>query len=183
MDGKDVIASIRQNSDVPIVVMSVRDRDDDIVTALDLGADDYIIKPFHMDVLIARVNSNLRKASIREAGEPQLVNGSLRMDLLNHEVYRCGERVTLTPKEYELLRFFMVNRGKMLMHRQILSEVWGPAHCDNMQYLRVYVGQVRSKLGDDPMNPRMIVTEPGVGYRMEMVSHLPSGENAASAMN
>jgi two-component system KDP operon response regulator KdpE len=168
MDGKDVITSIRERSDVPIIVMSVRAMDDEVVAALNAGADDYVVKPFHMDVLTARINANLRKASIREAGEPELVNGPLRIDLLNHEVYYSGERMPFTPKEYELLRYFMVNRGKMLMHKQILSEVWGPAHSDNMQYLRVYIGQVRNKLGDDPTNPRLIVTETGVGYRMEL---------------
>jgi two-component system KDP operon response regulator KdpE len=168
MDGKDVIAQIRQWSQMPIIVMSVRSMDQDVVAALEAGADDYVVKPFSPDVLCARIKANLRKASVREAGEPEIVNGSVRMDLVRHEVFRDGERVALTPKEYELLRFFIVHRGKMLTHRQILTEVWGPAHGENMQYLRVYIGQVREKLEKDPSSPQLIITEPGVGYRMEV---------------
>lgn len=177
MDGKDVIKEIRQWSQVPIVVLSVRAVDDEVVAALDAGADDYIVKPFNAGVLIARIKANLRKALVREAGEPELNNGSVRMDLIRHEVFRDGTKIMLTPKEYELLRFFMINRGRMLTHRQILNEVWGPAHSDDTQYLRVYVGQVREKLEDDVSNPRLIVTEPGVGYRMEVLQ--PSQQAAA----
>ena len=177
MDGKDVIAEIREWSQVPIVVLSVRAVDEEVIAALNAGADDYIIKPFNADVLIARIKANLRKALVREVGEPELANGSIRMDLIRHEVFRDGEKIMLTPKEYELLRFFMVNRGRMLTHKQILHEVWGPAHGEDTQYLRVYVGQVREKLEIDPANPRMIVTEPGVGYRMEIMQ--PTSKVAA----
>jgi len=169
IDGKSVITEIRQWSQVPIVVLSVRAVDDEVVAALDAGADDYIIKPFNADVLVARIKANLRKAVVREAGQPELINGNVRMDLVRHEVYLKGERVALTPKEYELLRFFIVNRGRMLTHRQILNEIWGPAHGEDTQYLRVYIGQVREKLESDPANPQMIITEPGVGYRMEVL--------------
>jgi two-component system KDP operon response regulator KdpE len=169
MDGKEVIAQIRQWSQVPIVVLSVRAVDEEVVAALTAGADDYVMKPFNADVLVARIRANLRKSLIREAGEPELANGSLRMDLVRHEAFLNGEKVMLTPKEYELVRFFMINRGRMLTHRQILNEVWGPAHGEDTQYLRVYVGQVREKLESDPSNPKLIITEPGVGYRMEIV--------------
>jgi two-component system KDP operon response regulator KdpE len=169
MDGKEVIAQIRQWSQVPIVVLSVRAVDEEVVAALDAGADDYVVKPFNADVLVARIRANLRKAIVREAGEPELVNGIVRMDLVRHEVYLNNEKITLTPKEYELLRFFMVNRGRMLTHKQILNEVWGPAHSEDTQYLRVYVGQVREKLEVTPSSPQMIITEPGVGYRMEII--------------
>ena len=169
MDGKEVIAQIRQWSQVPIVVLSVRAVDEEVVAALDAGADDYVVKPFNADVLVARIRANLRKAIVREAGEPELVNGHVRMDLVRHEVYLNDEKITLTPKEYELLRFFMVNRGRMLTHKQILNEVWGPAHSEDTQYLRVYVGQVREKLESVPATPQLIITEPGVGYRMEIV--------------
>ncbi len=171
LDGKEVVTAVRQWSQVPIIILSVRSGDEEVAAALNLGADDYVIKPFNPDVLLARINANLRKSAVREAGEPELVNGGIRMDLVRHEVFVNNEKVSLTPKEYELLRFFVVNRGKMLTHKQILKEVWGPAHGDNTQYLRVYVGQVREKIEEDPMNPKLIITEPGIGYRMEVVNN------------
>jgi len=106
---------------------------------------------------------------VKEAGEPELTNGHIRMDLVRHEVHSNGKKIALTPKEYELLRFFVVNRGKMLTHKQILKEVWGPAHGEDTQYLRVYVGQLREKIESDANNAKLIITEPGVGYRMETV--------------
>jgi two-component system KDP operon response regulator KdpE len=169
MDGKEVIAQIREWSQVPIIVLSVRAIDEEVVAALEAGADDYVVKPFTADVLVARIKANLRKAAVKQAGEPELINGPIRMDLLRHEAYFDGKKVDLTPKEYKLLRCFMINRGRMLTHKQILNEVWGPAHTEDTQYLRVYVGQVREKLELDPANPTMIVTEPGVGYRMEII--------------
>lgn len=169
MDGKEIIPAIRAWSQMPIVVLSVRSNDDEIAKALNMGADDYVIKPFNADVLLARIHANLRKSVVREAGEPELVNGSIRMDLVRHEVYVDDERVAFTPKEYELLRYFIVNRGKMLTHKQILKEIWGPAHSEDTQYLRVYVGQVREKIEPNASRPSIIVTEPGIGYRMEMM--------------
>ena len=169
MDGKEVIKQIREWSQVPIIVLSVRVMDDEVIAALNMGANDYMTKPFNSDVLIARIKANLRKAVIQEAGETELVNGSLRMDLMRHEVYLDEAKIELTPKEYKLVRFFMINRGRMLTHKQILSDVWGAAHGEDTQYLRVYVGQIREKLELEPSNPTLIVTEPGVGYRMEMV--------------
>ncbi|MDR3425347.1 MAG: response regulator transcription factor [Alphaproteobacteria bacterium] len=177
MDGKEVIAAIREWSQIPIVVLSVRAVDEEIVAALDVGADDYVIKPFNAGVLLARIKANLRKAIVRESGEPELVNGAVRMDLIRHEVFLKGDKIDLTPKEYELLRYFMTNRGCMLTHKQILNEIWGPAHGENTQYLRVYVGLVREKLETDPANPQMIITQPGVGYRMEI---LPSEASEAA---
>lgn len=178
IDGKEVIKEIRQWSQVPIIVLSVRAMDEEVVAALDAGADDYIIKPFNADVLVARIKANLRKAIVREGGEPELSNGTIRMDLIRHEVFRDGEKIALTPKEYELLRYFMMNRGRMLTHKQILNEVWGAAHGEDTQYLRVYVGQVREKLEENPSAPTMIVTEPGVGYRMEII---PAGTQTKAA--
>jgi two-component system, OmpR family, KDP operon response regulator KdpE len=168
IDGKEVISQIREWSQMPIIVLSVRAMDEEVVAALNSGADDYVVKPFNADVLIARIKANLRKAVIKQAGETELINGALRMDLMRHEVYFGDQRVMLTPKEYKLLRFFMVNRGRMLTHKQILSDVWGPGHGEDTQYLRVYVGQIREKLERDPANPSLIITEPGVGYRMEV---------------
>jgi two-component system KDP operon response regulator KdpE len=104
---------------------------------------------------------------VREAGEPELTNGEIKMDLVRHEVYLRGEKVGFTPKEYALLRYFMVNRGKMLTHKDILHEVWGKAHAGDTQYLRTFIGQIRDKIEKDPANPSIILTEPGIGYRME----------------
>lgn len=170
IDGKEVIRGVREWSQVPIIVCSVRSDDGEVIAALDTGADDYVSKPFNPDVLMARIHAGLRKAATQEAGQPELVNGDIRMDLVRHEVYLNGKKAVFTPKEYELLRYFLTHRGKMLTHRQILHEVWGPAHAEDMQYLRVYVSQLREKIEPDPVLPSYIVTEPGIGYRMETVS-------------
>ncbi len=169
MDGKFVISCIREWSQIPIVVISEQLADEEIIAALDAGGDDYVAKPFNVAVLVAHIRANLRKAVVKEVGESELTNGRVRMDLLRHEVFLDDSKIALTPKEYEILRFFMVNRGRMLTHKQILNEIWGPAHGENTQYLRVYIGQVREKLEADPTNPSMIVTEPCVGYRMEIM--------------
>jgi len=167
IDGTEVIKKIREWSQVPILVLSVRSQDDDIVIALDNGADDYVVKPFSVDVLLARLRAVLRKSVREEAGASELSNGNLRMDLLRHEVRQNGEVLQLSPKEYELLRYFMTHKGRMLTHKQILKEVWGPAHADDTQYLRVYIGQLRQKIEPDPANSVYIINEPGIGYRME----------------
>lgn len=169
IDGKEVIANIREWSQVPIIVCSVRNADQEIIAALEAGADDYITKPFNPEVVLARIHANLRKAATVEAGEPELVNGRIRMDLVRHKVYLQGQQAMFTPKEYELLRYFLVQRGKMLTHRDILKAVWGNAHTEDMQYLRVYVRQLREKIEPDVAEPRYIITEPGIGYRMETV--------------
>lgn len=169
IDGKEVIAGIRQWAQTPIIVCSVRNSDSEIVQALNAGADDYITKPFNSEVLLARIHANLRKAATQETGEPELTNGYIRMDLVRHEVFLNSEKTMFTPKEYDLLRYMLVHRGKMLTHRQILKEVWGDAHTEDMQYLRVYISQLRDKVEVDPAAPRYIVTEPGIGYRMEIL--------------
>lgn len=170
MDGKEVIENIREWSQVPIVICSVRDSDDELIEALARGADDYVTKPFNPDVLLARIEANLRKSVTQEVGEPSLENGRIHMDLVRHEVQIDGVGTFFTPKEYELLRYFMVNRGKMITHKQLLKDVWGPAHSEDMQYLRVYVSQLREKIEPDPKDPTYVITEPGIGYRMERMT-------------
>jgi two-component system, OmpR family, KDP operon response regulator KdpE len=167
INGKDVIIAVREWSQVPIIVLSVNASDQEIAEALNLGANDYVTKPFNVDVLLARINAALRSSAVREVGEPELCNGTLRMDLVRHEVFVRDVLTALTPKEYDLLRYFMVNRGKMLTHREILKTVWGAAHVEDTTYLRVYIGQIRDKIELIPSAPKFIVTESGVGYRME----------------
>lgn len=169
MDGKEVIDNIREWSQVPIIVCSVRDGDSEIVDALGRGADDYVTKPFNPDVLMARIMANLRKSVTQEAGDPIIENGTIKMDLMRHEVFVKGTSTSFTPKEYELLRYLMTNRGKMVTHKQLLKDVWGPAHGDDIQYLRVYISQLRDKIEPDADDPTYIVTEPGIGYRMELI--------------
>lgn len=167
IDGKEVLSTLREWSQMPVIVCTVRNDDNEIIAALKTGADDYMTKPFNPDVLLARVEANLRKTAVQAAGEPDLMNGRIRMDLVRHEVFLDDEKTVFTPKEYNLLRYFMVHRGKMLTHKQILQDVWGSAHTNDMQYLRVYVSQLRDKIEPDPTNPVYIITEPGIGYRMD----------------
>lgn len=165
--GYEIITELREWSHVPVIIVTVRPENKDIVKALDLGADDYVTKPFNSSVLEARINACLRKGAIHEAGEPILTNGSLQMDLVQHQVFLDAKLIPLTPKEYNLLRYLMIHRGKMLTQKQLLTEVWGPAHSADTQYLRVFIGQIRAKIEKDPARPAVLTTVPGVGYRME----------------
>jgi two-component system KDP operon response regulator KdpE len=173
MNGTGVITALREWSQVPIIVLTARAANEDVVQALNLGASDYVTKPFNMSVLQARINATLRASAVRETGEPQLTNGLLRMDLVKHQVFLADKLISFTPKEYNLLRYFMVHCGKMLTHKQILHEVWGAAHGDDAQYLRVFIGQIREKIEEDPAVPVIITTELGVGYRMEIADIIP----------
>lgn len=166
LDGIDVIARIREWSEVPIVVLSVRSREADKIAALDAGADDYINKPFGMGELMARLRAALRHR-LRKSGEtPVFRSNGLVVDLVRRHVSANGHEVKLSPKEYELLRYLVQNAGRVVTHRQLLEQAWGPAHVEDTQYLRVYVGQLRQKIEADPSQPYLLLTEPGVGYRL-----------------
>jgi two-component system KDP operon response regulator KdpE len=136
---------------------------------LNSGANDFMTKPFNFDVLLARINASLRSSAVRETGKTELCNGMIRMDLVRHEVFVNETLTDFTPKEYDLLRYFIVNRGKMLTHRDILKTVWGAAHIDDTTYLRVYIGQIREKIRDGQDSPMLITTKQGIGYRMEIL--------------
>lgn len=166
LDGKAVIARARGWSQVPIIVLSARDQEAEKVTALDLGADDYVSKPFGISELLARLRTALRHAA-RRAGESEVVTaGDLTIDTRAHTVTRGGTPLRLTPKEYDLIHLMARHAGRVLTHRQILTAVWGPAHAEDTQYLRVLVGQLRQKVEADPSDPALIVTDPGIGYRL-----------------
>ena len=169
MTGYEIITAIRTWSQIPIIVLSARVEAEATMRALELGADDFVTKPFNMGVLEARINANLRQSAVRAAGEPELSNGPLRMDLVRHEVYIGGNLVSFTPKEYNLLRYFIVNCGKMLTHNELLREVWGPAHGDDARYLRVFISKIRDKIEALVSLPSLITTAPGIGYRMEVL--------------
>jgi len=164
-DGTEVIRRLRAWSQVPVIVLSVRDRQDDKIGALDAGADDYVTKPFDMDELLARMRATLRRAQPDDAGPSMLRFGELEIDLVRKLVTRDGSRVRLTPTEYSLLEVMVTNPGKLLTHRWLLQKVWGSGYGEETHYLHVYVRQLRQKLGDDTSIPKLIITEPGVGYR------------------
>jgi two-component system KDP operon response regulator KdpE len=165
-DGKDVIRRAREWTDVPIIVLSAREREAEKIESLDLGADDYVNKPFNVGELMARMRTALRHRMQRKAEVPVLRVGDIEIDAVRHRVVRAGAEVRLTPKEFELLSFLARHVGRVLTHRQILSAVWGPAHTEDTQYLRVYIGQLRQKVEAKPDEPRIILTEPGIGYRI-----------------
>ena len=165
MDGKAVIARIREWSKVPILILSVRQAEEEKVAALDAGANDYVVKPFGIAELLARVRALLRSASGGIVPETEIVRRDLRIDLAGHEVVLAGEPLRLTRKEFDLLALLARNAGRIVTHRQLLADIWGPAHEHDLQYLRVFIGRLRAKLGDDPAAPRFILNEPGVGYR------------------
>lgn len=167
-DGLGVIEWFRDWSQAPIIVLSARGLEREKVTALDRGADDYLTKPFGVGELLARLRVAIRNRAIRDAAEdePSFEVGELRVDLARRQVLVAGEAVQLTPIEYRLLVVLARNRGKVLTHRSILSEVWGPDHSDDPRYVRVFVANLRRKIERDPSRPRYLLTEQGVGYRI-----------------
>jgi two-component system KDP operon response regulator KdpE len=168
VDGTEVIRQVREWATIPILVLSARDQEQAKVAALDLGADDYVTKPFGVNELLARLRAALRHASRSGAdvGEPMFTLGDLKVDLGRRQVFVSGKEVHLTPIEYKLLTTLVQHAGKVLTHRQLLKEVWGPLHVDEGHYLRVYMRQLRNKLEKNPAHPRHLVTELGVGYRL-----------------
>lgn len=167
LDGLEVCRDLRAFSSVPLIVLSARHSDQDKAALLDAGADDYVTKPFSTLELQARVRAQLRRASRSEAANEKLVAGGLEIDVARRIVRRDGVEVHLTPTEWGLLRAFVANRGRTLTHRQLFNAVWGRAEGDAQQYLRVYVGQLRRKLEADPVRPKLIRTDPAVGYRFD----------------
>ena len=166
LDGKVVIERLRQSSAVPIIVLSAHDQEMEKIMALDFGANDFVAKPFAIGELLARMRACLRQT--RATSEPAagvLRHGPLQIDLAAHAVTLNGALVHLTPKEFDLLELLARNPGRVMTHRQLLKQVWGPANVEDLPYLRVYVGQLRQKIEVDPAAPALILTEPGIGYR------------------
>ncbi len=168
-DGIEFIRDLRSWSELPLIVLSARTSEADKIAALDAGADDYLTKPFGVGELLARVRVALRRREkTGETGATEVEFGNVRIDLLNRNVKRDGQAIHLTPIEYRLLTLLIRNAGKVLTHRQILREVWGPSHVESNHYLRIYMGQLRHKLEDNPAQPRWLQTEAGVGYRLAL---------------
>ena len=165
IDGTEVIGRVRAFSEVPVIVLSVRENQSDKVAALDAGADDYVTKPFAMEELLARLRAALRRGAPDEPAQPSLAFGALEVDLARRLVTRDGEALHLTPTEHQLLEALVTNPGKLLTHQWLLRRVWGQGYATETTYLRTYIRTLRKKLGDDAAAPALIVTEPGVGYR------------------
>jgi two-component system KDP operon response regulator KdpE len=165
-DGLEVIRRVRESSQMPIVVLSARGEENDKIAALDLGADDYVAKPFGVGELLARIRAALRRSGSSTPDGPVLRFGGVEIDLDKRVVKVNTEEVHLTPNEYRLLQVLIKYPGKVLTQRQLLNEVWGPNHLDQAQYLRVYIAQLRRKLELDPTRPKHLQTEPGIGYRL-----------------
>jgi two-component system, OmpR family, KDP operon response regulator KdpE len=166
MDGIQVCAQLREWTQTPIIVLSVRDAERDKVAALDKGADDYLTKPFGIEELLARIRVALRHSAMAQGEKESVIrSGPLAIDLPNHLVTRDGTEVKLTATEFKLLAYLATNSGRVLTHQTILSQVWDPADADHVEYLRVYIRQLRKKIEADPEQPEFLVTEPGIGYR------------------
>lgn len=166
MDGKQVLMKAREFYQEPIIILSARDRETEKIEALDLGANDYVEKPFGVGELLARLRAALRQRSHAAEPPPAIIKtGPLTIDFPRRLVTRGDELVHLSPKEYDLLAKLALNAGKVMQHRDLLIAVWGPAHVDDTQYLRVFIGQLRQKIESDPAEPQIILTEPGIGYR------------------
>jgi two-component system KDP operon response regulator KdpE len=167
IDGVEVVRMLREWTQIPIIILSVRRSESDKIAALDAGADDYLTKPFGVGELLARLRASLRRAALTIC-EPVFVNGSLKVDLERRVVTVSEREVQLTPHEYELLRIFITHAGKVLTHRHLLREVWGAEYGDELHMLHVNISNLRRKIEPDPTRPQFIITEPGVGYRLKI---------------
>jgi two-component system KDP operon response regulator KdpE len=166
-DGTQVLTALRSESQIPVIIVSARGREFDKVKALDLGADDYLTKPFGVDELLARVRAMLRRAgSVLESGLQAYRHAELEVDFSAHRVRVAGRDITLTPKQYDVLAYLARNAGKVLTHRQILQAAWGGQYADEVDYVWTYVRRIRRRIEPDPAEPRFLLTAPGVGYRM-----------------
>jgi two-component system KDP operon response regulator KdpE len=168
MDGLDVLARLREWSQVPVIIISAREQEQDKIKALDIGADDYLTKPFSAGELLARIRVALRHREIQQGGpvEPLFVLDNLKVDLMKRQVFLNDVEVHLTPLEYRLLSYLIKNAGKVVTHKQMLKEIWGSAYASQTHYVRIYMGMLRHKLEEDPACPRFFINEPGVGYRL-----------------
>lgn len=178
MDGAEVVTRLRSWSTVPIIVLSVRSAETQKVQLLEMGADDYVVKPFGIAELLARVRVALRRQSRAASGEPSVTIGPLTIDLASRTVTLNGQRLTLTPKEYRLLQVLAQHAGNVVTHQHLLKEVWGSVHVQDTHYLRIFVRKLRQKIEPTPDSPKILVTELGVGYRL---AHAAEAENGAAA--
>lgn len=167
IDGSEIIKSVRQWSKLPIIVLSVRDQEEEKVKAFDLGANDYVTKPFGTAELLARIRASLRDAITAKTEETIIKIGDLTIDLMKRIVTLQEKRIKLSPKEFNLLKILAMNEGKLLTHKYLMQQVWGEAYSDDNQYLRIYIAQLRQKIEKDPARDQFIINEPGIGYRME----------------
>jgi two-component system KDP operon response regulator KdpE len=176
--GLETCSEIRATSDIPIIMLTVRNSERDKVQALDAGADDYVVKPFGVEELMARIRAALRRVTPPES-VPPFLSADLKIDFEKRTVLVKGQSVRLTPKEFELLRHLVANQGKAIAHRRLLQAVWGPDYGEETEYLRVFINQLRKKIEPDPSNPRYIHTEPWIGYRFERPHERPRAAKAA----
>ena len=171
LGGIEACRLIRGQSEVAIVMLTVRDSEEDKVAALDAGADDYVTKPYNAPELLARIRAALRRTPWTQGPAGPMKLGSVEVDFDTRRVMSRGRQVRLTPKEFELLRYFVMHANKVLSHRELLQAVWGPDYGDQVDYLRVFVNQLRKKIEADPSNPAILLTEPWVGYRLQLPAH------------
>jgi two-component system KDP operon response regulator KdpE len=170
MDGLEVTKRFREWSEVPIIVISAREQEEDKIKALDAGADDYLTKPFGAGELLARIRVALRHRVMLQSGQkdPEFTLGDLRVDMAKRLVFLKDKEIHLTPIEYRLLTVLIKNAGKVITHTHLLKEVWGPAYTGQTEYVRIYMAQLRRKLEEDPAQPKFLINEPGIGYRMKV---------------